>query len=192
MSRIPLRVAVTTVACAVLLGAPRLAGAQSTTSSTRTTSTSTSSSTSTTLLPHPFSPATGACIRQARGDFFACRRGATALADCRTAFQTALPGCFAAPAGVTCAKRCTSREGTCLTGAPATRKTCRKNCFSAKRADLKACRLIADGDNLWAGGDASCLTSAQANFDLCRFVCTEAELDCRVALKFCIANCANQ
>jgi hypothetical protein len=38
----------------------------------------------------------------------------------------------------------------------------------------------------------SCLSTAQANFDLCNFVCAEAAADCRIALKFCIANCTNQ
>jgi hypothetical protein len=48
-----------------------------------------------------------------------------------------------------------------------------------------------DGDNLWAGGDASCLATADANFHLCKFVCAQATLDCRTSRKFCVANCAN-
>jgi len=64
-------------------------------------------------------------------------------------------------------------------------------CVRTRKIDVKACRRIADGDTLWAGGDAACLTTALANFDLCRFTCTEAKLDCRIALKFCIANCTN-
>jgi len=56
---------------------------------------------------------------------------------------------------------------------------------------VRACRRIAEGDTLWAGGDASCLTTAAANLDLCRFVCDEARLDCRIAFRFCIANCPN-
>src|SRR6266700_132279 len=106
---------------------------------------------------------------------------------------TLLPHPFsaAAGAGVTCAKKCVTKESTCLASAPATRKTCRKACVTSRRADVRACQRIADGDNLWAGGDAACLTTAAANFDLCKFVCTEAEHDCRTALKFCIANCPN-
>jgi len=56
------------------------------------------------------------------------------------------------------------------------------------REGLQADRL---GGNIWAGGDASCLATAQSNFDLCNFVCTEAEQDCRTAFKFCVANCPN-
>ena len=41
------------------------------------------------------------------------------------------------------------------------------------------------------GNAPSADSTAAANFDLCKFVCTEAELDCRTALKFCIANCPN-
>ena len=33
--------------------------------------------------------------------------------------------------------------------------------------------------------------TTNVNFDLCKFVCAGAVLDCRVALKFCVANCAN-
>jgi hypothetical protein len=44
---------------------------------------------------------------------------------------------------------------------------------------VQACQQIPDGDNIWAGGDAACLTTAQANFDLCNFVCAGAALDCR-------------
>ena len=182
----------TAVACAALLGGARRAAAQSTTTTSRPTTTSTSTSTSTTILPHPFSAATAACLRQAHADFRACRRGGGDLATCRMEFQTAFPSCFGAGAGVSCAKKCVTKEATCLTAAPATSKTCRKACLTTKKADLKACRLIADGDNLWAGGDASCITTALANLDLCRFVCTEAQFDCRVALKFCVANCTNQ
>jgi hypothetical protein len=111
---------------------------------------------------------------------------------CDTAFQTAFSTCFAPGAsGMTCAKKCVTKETTCLDSAPATQKTCNKACLTTRRADVLACHRIADGDNIWAGGDAACLTTASANFDLCKFVCAEAALDCRVALKFCVANCTN-
>ena len=84
-----------------------------------------------------------------------------------------------------------SREATCLSSAPATKQTCRKNCNKSHNADVRACRLIADGDTLWAAGDAACLATADANFHICRFVCAEAELDCRTNFQFCIADCPN-
>jgi len=171
------------VAGAVLLGGSGQAA-------TTTTTTATTTTTTTTLLPHPFSAATRSCIHKARADFSACHRTGTA-ADCSTAFQTAFASCFAPGAGVSCAKKCVTKESTCLTAAPATQKTCRKACLTTRRADVQACQRIPDGDDIWAGGDAACLTTAQANFDLFKFVCSEAALDCRTALKFCIANCAN-
>ncbi len=185
MSRLSKGLAAGIVAVAALIGAAGQAAAQSTTTTTPTTTTTT-----TTLLPHPFSAATRRCIHKARADFRACHRTGTA-ADCTTAFQTAFANCFAAGAGVSCAKKCVTKETTCLTAAPATDKTCGKACVKTRRADVLACRRIADGDNIWAGGDAACLTTAAANFDLCKFVCAEAALDCRIALKFCIANCRN-
>ena len=185
MSRLSKGLAAGIVAVAALIGAAGQAAAQSTTTTTPTTTTTT-----TTLLPHPFSAATRRCIHKARADFRACHRTGTA-ADCTTAFQTAFANCFAAGAGVSCAKKCVTKETTCLTAAPATDKTCGKACVKTRRADVLACRRIADDDNIWAGGDAACLTTAAANFDLCKFVCAEAALDCRIALKFCIANCHN-
>ena len=192
MFRVSKGVAAGVVAGAVLLGGAGQAAAQTpTTTNTVKTTTTSSTSTSTTLLPHRFSDATAACIRQARSAFKDCLNAGTEGSTCSTQFQTDFANCFAAGAGVTCAKKCVTKESTCLASAPATRKTCRKACVTSRRADVRACQRIADGDNLWAGGDAACLTTAAANFDLCKFVCTEAELDCRTALKFCIANCPN-
>ena len=193
MLRVSNGVAAGIVAAAMLLGRTGQVAAQTpTTSTTRssTTTTSTTTTTTTTLLPHPFSTATGACLRKARAGFKACRRGADHT-TCLPQFQTDFPNCFAAGAGVTCAKRCVSREATCLTAVPTTKKNCRIACATTRKADVKACKRIANGDNLWAGGDAACLGTAQANFALCRFVCGEARLDCHVTLKFCIANCTN-
>ena len=178
------------LAAAIVVGAVLLGStghAQTTTTTSRTTSTSSSTTTST-LLRHPFSAATRACVRQARASFKGCKRGVA----CPTDFQTAFAQCFAAPAGVTCATKCISRESTCLASAPAVAKTCRKTCRLTRYRDVKACRRIANGDNnIWAGGDAACLTTALANFDLCNFVCAEAALDCRTNFEFCIADCPN-
>ncbi len=184
------------VAAGIVAGVALLAGtarAQTVTTTTHapTTSTTTTTTTTTTLLPHPFSPATGACIRKARAEFRQCRSTTTG-SSCRPAFETALPNCFKAGAGVSCAKKCTAKEQTCLGSAPTTQQTCRKACKATNKADVRACRQIADGDNLWAGGDASCLSTAQANLDLCHFTCSQAAADCRTALTFCIANCPNQ
>jgi hypothetical protein len=186
MLRIAKGVAAATIAGAMALGGVRQADAQA------TTSTTTTSTTTTTLLPHPFSKATRDCIRQARAMYKSCRRRGSDDATCRTAFETAFPDCFASGSGVTCARRCVTRETTCLTAAPTTRKSCRKSCRVTRRADLKACRLIADDHAIWAGGDAACFTTAEANFDLCRFVCSEAELDCHTTFAFCVANCPNR
>jgi hypothetical protein len=186
MFRVSKGVAAGIVASAVLLGGTRQAAAQT---ATTTTTTATTTTTTTTLLPHPFSDATAACVRKARIDRQACRRGGGTT--CAADFDTAFPKCFATGAGPTCAKRCVTRESTCFAAVPATKKTCRKACVTTRRADRRACRRIADGDNLWAGGDAGCLTTAQSNFDLCKFVCAGAAIDCRTAKRFCIANCPN-
>lgn len=154
-----------------------------------TTTTTTSTTTTTTLLPHPFSTATASCLRAARATRRTCRRaGGT---SCSPTYQTDFAKCFAAGAGAKCATKCIGTEATCFGKLPATKQTCRKACTTAKKADVKACREIAVGDTVWAGGDASCLSTAQSNFDLCRAVCAGLAIDCRTALKFCIANCPN-
>jgi hypothetical protein len=189
MRRIP-RPLLALVACAALCITSGRARAQTTTTTkATTTTTTTSTTTTTTLLPHPFSKATKNCIRKASADRRSCRRGHGT--DCFGAFQKAYSSCFAAGAGVKCATKCTGNETTCYGKLPATKKTCRKACATGRHADVKACRLIAAGDNLWSGGDASCLTTSQSNFDLCRAVCAGLAADCRTALCFCIANCAN-
>ena len=191
MFRIPRGVAAGVVAGAVLLaGGQALAQTPTTTTTKPTTTTTSTSTTTTTLQPHPFSEATGACVRAARKTVKDCHRGGTGVA-CRAPFETAYANCFKTGAGVTCAKRCITRESTCYGAAPATRKTCGKACSTTRRRDVRACRRIADGDNLWAGGDASCLATADANFHLCEFVCAQATADCNTNLKFCVANCPN-
>ena len=192
MFRVSKVVTAVIVAGTVLLGHAGQAAAQTpTTTSTVKTTTTSSTSTSTTLLPHPFSDATAACIRQARSAFKDCLNAGTEGSTCSTQFQTDFANCFAAGAGVSCAKKCVTKEQTCVGSAPTTKKTCRQNCVKTHRADVRACRRIADGDTFWAAGDAACLATADGNFSLCRFVCTEAELSCRIALRFCVANCAN-
>src|SRR5437764_15454435 len=162
------------LAAGMIAGAVLLTGSERAAIAQTTTTTSTTSTT-TTLQPHKFSAATAACVRQARQQFGSCR---TTPATCSADFQTAFAKCFAGSAGTSCASKCESREATCLSSAPATKKTCRKNCNKSHNADVRACRLIADGDTLWAAGDAACLATADANVHICRFVCAAAELDC--------------
>jgi len=169
------------MAAAVLLDGPAFAA---------TTTTTTSTSTTTTLQPHPFSPATASCVDAAEQALRTCNRshGPT----CRKSFETAYASCFAAGAGVTCGKKCITSETTCFAKVPTTRRNCRRSCATAYGRDFRACRRIADGDDdLWAGADAGCLSTAQSTRDLCRFVCSQADRDCVTSLKFCIANCAN-
>jgi hypothetical protein len=180
-------------AAVVLLGLTRMVLAQTATTTTTaraTTTTTTPSTTTTTIPPHPFSHATKTCLRTVKHDLRACHRAGNRAA-CRPAFETAYANCFAAGAGVSCAKRCVTRETTCLTNLPKTRQTCGAACRTTRRRDVAACRRIANGDNLWAGGDASCLATADANYHLCQFVCAQAFFDCRTSRRFCVANCAN-
>jgi hypothetical protein len=187
MLRVSKGVAAGIVAGAVLLRGTAQADT-TTTTTTKTTTTTSTSTTSTTLLPHPFSKATQACVRQARATFKTCHAGSACPAD----FQAAFAKCFTAPAGVTCATKCIATESKCLGSAPTVHKTCSKACLLTRTRDVRACRRIADGgDNVWAGGDAACLTTAAANLDLCRFVCAEAALDCRTTFRFCVADCPN-
>ena len=184
MPRVSQAMAIGVMAGVVLLGAVAPAAAQTTTTHTPTTTTTT-----TTLLPHPFSAATAACVHQARAGFRACRR--TGGSACFTAFETAFANCFASGTGVSCAMKCVTNDGKCFAKLPATKQSCRKACVTTNKADVLACRRIANGDNIWAGGDASCLSTAQANLDLCRSVCANLAIDCTTALTFCIANCPN-
>jgi hypothetical protein len=168
-----------------------LAGTANAQTASTTTTTSTSTTTSTTVPPHPLSPATGACVRKARAEYKSCKKTGTG-SNCRAEFENAFASCFNAGAGVTCAKRCVTRETTCLSSAPKTRRTCRSTCRTTLRRDVRACRRIADGDNVWSGGDAGCLSTARSNLDLCYFVCSRTVDDCHTSLRFCYANCANQ
>ena len=165
-----------------------LPGGRASAQSATTTTTTTTTTTSTTLLPHPFSKATKGCVRAAKAQRSACHHGGS---DCFAAYQAAFSNCFAAGAGVKCATKCTGNETSCFTKLPTTKKTCRTACRTSLAADSKACLPIHEGDHLWASGDASCLSTAQANFALCESVCTGLAADCRTALTFCIANCPN-
>ena len=172
------------VAGIALLGGPSRALAQ-----TATTTTAVTTTTTTTLQPHAFGDATADCIADANGARRECRQGGGTT--CRTDFETAYSKCFAEGSGVSCAKRCITRETTCFGAIPTTTKNCRKACRTARRRERRACKRIPNGDTIWAGGDAACLSTAESNLDLCRHVCSQADRDCRTALKFCIANCAN-
>ena len=154
-----------------------------------TTTTSTTATTTTTLLPHPFSPATRGCIRQARVDLRVCRK--TAGTTCDSAYEKDYANCFATGAGVKCATKCETKQSTCLTAAPDTQKSCNTTCTKARRTSRRLCRsLSADGD-LWSGQELGCITDADAALHLCLFTCAEAKLDCVNAFTLCIANCPN-
>ena len=189
MLRLQTAIATVAIVVAVLSAAPAAAQTTTTKPPSITTSTSTSTSTSTTLLPHPFSKGTAACVRKARADRKACRRQKTG--HCFPTFQFAYAACFASGAGVKCATKCLTTEATCFGKVPTTKKNCRKSCFKGHKADVAACRLIAGKGDIWAGGDGSCLSTAAANFALCQSVCQDAKIDCRTARRFCIANCKN-
>ena len=177
------------IAAGIVAGIALLGGATQALAQTATTTTAITTTTTTTLQPHAFSDATADCIADAQRAKRECRRGGGTT--CRTDFETAYSKCFKEGAGVTCAKRCITRETTCFGAIPTTTKNCRTACRTARRRARRACKRIPNGDTIWAGGDASCLSTAESNRDLCRFVCSQAERDCRTALKFCIANCAN-
>ncbi len=179
----------TGVGAGILAGLLLLGDAAADTTTTSSTVTTTSSTTTTTLLPHPFTSATSSCIREARVGRTACRlSGGT---TCFIPYGIEYSNCFAAGAGVKCATKCMTNESNCLLKVPDTKRTCRAACAVGLKADLSACQQIADGDNIWATGDAGCLTTARANFDLCNFVCAGVATDCHTAQKFCIANCPN-
>jgi hypothetical protein len=179
-------IATTMAVTVVLLGQ----AAAQTTSTTKppTTTTTTTSTTTTTLLPHPFSKATSTCVRQAKAELKRCRIEGS---NCVQTYNTDYAQCFAKGAGVKCATTCNTRKTTCLAGTKSARKSCNKNCVVTRRFDVRACKVTAVGDTIWAGGDAGCLTTASQNFDLCLFNCGQQRVFCENAFKFCIANCAN-
>jgi hypothetical protein len=188
MLHVPKGFAAGMVAGAVLLGGTGPAAAQATTTTTKAPTTTTSSTT-TTLLPHPFSPATRACIEQAKAQRKVCRQGGGT--NCSADFQAAYAMCFAAPSGEKCAMGCQSKESKCLGASPTTERNCKKACMKTYHTDFKNCRTLPDDGALWAGQDASCLSTASANLSLCQFTCAEADADCHTAFTNCIANCQN-
>jgi len=172
----------------ILASALVLSGTAQAQTATTTTS-STTTSTSTTLLPHPFSPDTRACIKDARQAYRHCPGTKD---DCLKAFQAAYAKCFAGTAGEKCATKCQTNESKCVAAVPTTRKTCRKTCRTTRKNDTRACKRIPDGDNIWASGDQGCLTTAALTFKVCKFQCSEAKAVCHTNFKFCIADCPNQ
>jgi len=184
MFRVSKTLTVGILASAVLLG-----GTGHAQTATTTTSTSTSSSTtSSTLLPHPLSPATRECIKDARRAYKQCTGTKD---DCLKAFQAAYAKCFAGTAGEKCATKCQTNESKCVTAVPTTRKTCRKTCRTTRKNDIKACKRIPDDDDIWAAGDQGCLTTATLTFKVCNFQCSGAKAVCHTNFKFCIADCPN-
>src|SRR5438552_19166205 len=88
MFRVSKVVTAVIVAGTVLFGHAGQAAAQTpTTTNTEKTTTTSSTSTSTTLLPHPFSAATAACIGQARSAFKDCLNAWTRVGTCSTQFE---------------------------------------------------------------------------------------------------------
>ena len=179
-----------TLAAGILAGAVLVTGTARAQTATTVTTTSTTTSTSTTLLPHPFSPETRACVKDARQAFKQCAK--TQAADCRKTFESAYAKCFAGTDGQKCATKCLTNEDKCVANVPTTKKSCRKTCRTNRKNDVKACKLIPIGDNIWAGGDAGCLTTARLTFTSCTFQCSGAKAVCHTNFTFCIADCPNQ
>ena len=183
-----------TVTVAILTGAVLLRGTVhgqvTTTTAKATTTTTTTSTTTTTLAPHPFSPATRACISSAR-DADNCHH--TPPSQCSSMFQKAYAACFEGSAGMTCATKCLTSESKCFSSIPATQKKCRTACRTSPNNDVKACRLLPIGDHIWASADQGCLITADQNFSNCKFQCTtpQQKMDCQTNFTFCIANCPN-
>src|SRR4029077_16384267 len=145
----------TGLAAGFVVGLMLLGDAAADTTTNSSTVTTTSTTTTTTLLPHPFPPATSSCIRQARVGRTACRLSGGTL--CFIPYGIEYSSCFAAGDGVKCATKCETNQSNCLLKVPDTKRTCRAACATGLKADLSACQQIADGDNIWATGDASCL-----------------------------------
>ena len=156
---------------------------------TTTTTSTTTSTTSTTLQPHPFSPATRECVRNARQEHDC--QGAPSL--CSSAFQTAYAACFEGSTGMKCATKCLTNESKCFSSVPTTRSKCLKTCRTNRKADTKACRQIPNGDNIWAGGDQGCLITKDITFGNCKFQCSKPQqkMVCETNFTFCIADCPN-
>ena len=177
------------LAAGILAGAVLVTGTARAQTATTVTTSSTTTSTSTTLLPHPFSPETRACVKAARQEFKQC---AGTKDECKKAFESAYAKCFAGTDGQKCATKCFTNEDKCLTNVPTTKKSCRKTCRTTRKHDVRACRQIPDGDNIWAGGDSGCLTTARLSFTSCTFQCSGAKGVCHTNFTFCIADCPNQ
>ena len=86
---------------------------------------------------------------------------------------------------------CLTNESKCLAAVPTTKKTCKTTCRTNRHNDVKACKLIAVGDTIWAGGDQGCLTTARLTYQTCAFQCSGAKDVCHTNFRFCIADCPN-
>ena len=148
----------------LLMASALTATAQTTSTTIKQTTTTSTTTTTTTLQPHKFSAATAACVRQARQQFGSCR---TTPATCSADFQTAFAKCFAGSAGTSCASKCESREATCLSSAPATKQTCRKNCNKSRSADVRAWNEAAQ--KVLPGGWAKMKGQIKDGYTLFRF-----------------------
>jgi hypothetical protein len=178
-----------TLTVGILTGAVLVAGTARAQTATTVTTSSTTTSTSTTLLPHPFSPDTRACIKDARQAYKQC---AGTKDDCTKAFRASYAKCFAGSAGEKCATKCLTNESKCVTAVPTTKKSCRKTCRTTRKNDIRACKRIPDGENIWAAGDQGCLTTARLTFSTCKWQCSGAKDVCHTNFRFCIADCPNQ
>src|SRR5262245_2238573 len=174
----------------VLRGTVHAQVTTTTAKATTTTTSTTTSTTSTTLQPHPFSPATRQCVRNAR-QAHDCHHTPPGL--CSSAFQTAYAACFAGSTGMKCATKCLTNESKCFSSIPTTRSKCLKTCRTNRKADTNACRQIPNGNHIWAGGDLSCLMTKDITFSNCKFQCSKPQqkMDCETTFTFCIADCPN-
>jgi hypothetical protein len=93
---------------------------------------------------------------------------------------------------VKCVQKCQTNLTKCLTSVPATKVSCKNQCVVNRIEAVTGHRM--DGDDfVWSGGDAACLTGAQADFKLCKSVCAAAAVfNCRqMAFPLCVAQCPN-
>jgi len=128
------------------------------------------------------SPATSACIKQAKATEKTCKVSAS-TAECKVEYDTALANCFAAGNGVTCATACVTAKTTCDTPALAAEKMCLKTCKHTEKAALAACQLT----------DPNCPTNVASTFLTCKKACTQApaSIACKTAFANCLAQCPN-
>jgi len=130
-----------------------------------------------------FSPATTACIKQAKRTEKQCRLSGSSP-TCKGDYMTALTHCFAAGQGVACATACETAEATCKAGGGlAAEKTCYKACRTALHSALRAC----------APADTTCIATAHSNSRACKKACKSAPAltQCSTGFSACLAKCPN-